>query len=588
MRPFSPATLLAVLAVLVGCAGENGSATTTTAPGSTTTTIQATTTTAAATAVGPQVTAATTENTEPAAYDLVEFYVELEADYDNPFDQREVTLDAVFTGPERATLELPGFWDGEDSWRLRFTPSQVGTWEYSIVVTDHSGPSEPLTGSLEVAPSDHPGFLRIGNQVDPDYSPRYFAYEDGTPWYGRGHADLDMGLGGPAPGGEGLRKFVEMAESGENYEMWWPMWGSNYIQASYDNYAPAPMKTIDFVVREAEAHGVALVYTIWTHQFLRTRNHDWPDPSWTFNGFSHLTDIDGFFTDPEAWAWQENFYRYTIARWSHSPAILMWQTITEINGTESYEHTDPWHEKVNAYFQQYDPYQHPTTATMSGAVDWPEGHAVMDVPQVHLYHVFGENPIFDTSYFADWTSLMWEREEKPNWIGEYGVPLQRLYPEFMHFANWASLAAGAAATPIEWNDRRLFGVFDDEMKADMRRFADFIEEVPLVVYDPEKLPLRISNPEVRGWGLAGETGGVVWVQDFALDGVTIEEIRADQTVRSGVTVTVDGLAAGSWTLSPYDTWQGVWLDDIVVECSGTSCELPLPDFSSDVAIHLHR
>jgi hypothetical protein len=41
---------------------------------------------------------------------------------------------------------------------------------------------------------------------------------------------------------------------------------------------------------------------------------------------------------------------------------------------------------MNRYFQENDPYSHPTTATMSGWVDWPEGHEVMDMPQVHLYH----------------------------------------------------------------------------------------------------------------------------------------------------------------------------------------------------------
>jgi hypothetical protein len=333
---------------------------------------------------------------------------------------------------------------------------------------------------------------------------------------------------------------------------------------------------------------VALVYTIWGHQFLRTPAHDWPDERWSFNGFSELTDISEFFTDPEAWAWQENYYRYIIARWSYSPAILMWQTVTEINGTESYGQTDPWHEKVNDYFQDEDPYRHPTTATKSGAEDWPTGHAVMDVPQVHLYHVFGENPIADTTHFAEWTTLMWQREGKPNWIGEYGSRVQRLYPEFMHNANWVSLATGAAMTPTEWNDMNAFGVFDDEMKADMRRFADFVDQVPLAAYDPDQIVVTAGDPQVRGWGLAGETGGLLWVQDFALEQATIEDIRADDTVRGGVVATVDGLEPGSWIALPYDPWEGAWLDQVAVECTDGPCDIPLPAFHSDLAVHLTK
>lgn len=578
MRVSSYLIVIAALS-LSSCSDPTGAATTTT-------TSRASTTSEVDT--GPSVLAVETESTEVGRYDLVELTVDLQASYDNPFDQREVSLDATFSHQGGTNLSIPGFWDGEEEWRVRFTPTESGLWTYRIAVTDASGTSDPAEGSITVAPSDHRGFLRIGDQVDPEYSPRYFAYEDGTPWYGRGHADLDMSLGGADPSGKGLRKFSEMAETGENYEMWWPLWGNNFIQSTYSSYSQAQMEIIDFVMGDAEAKDVAVIFTVWGHQFLRTGAHEWGDDRWGFNGFNDLTDIRGFFTDPEAWAWQENLYRYVIARWSYSPALVMWQTVTEINGTESYEDTDPWHDKVNAYFQDNDPYRHPTTATKSGAEDWPEGHSVMDVPQVHIYHVFGENPIADTLHFVEWTQLMWDREMKPNWAGEYGNEVQVSYPEFMHNANWASLVAGAALTPTEWNDQRAFGTFDDAMQQDMRRFADFVEQVPLVVYDPERVEIASSDPDVRGWGLAGDRGGVVWVQDFSLDGVGMEEIRADQTVRSDVTVTVDALAAGTWTASPFNTWSGEWLGEIVFECAGGPCQITLPEFHSDLALHLER
>ncbi len=579
MKTFRNLALLLGLVAAAGCTDAPAAETPmTSAPTSSTSTIQP----------GPMVNTVTFENDHVAAYDMVEFVVELDAEYENPYDQREIALDAVFTSPSGVVLELPGFWDGEENWKLRFTPNEAGGWTYDVTVTDSRGSGPSLRGSLEVADSDHRGFLRIGDQVDPSYSPRYFAYEDGTAWYGRGHADLDMSLGGAAPGGNGLRKFSEMTAIGENYEMWWPMWGNNFMQETYDDYAPAQMNIIDFVVREAETNGIALVYTIWGHQFLRTPAHDWPDERWNFNGFSELTDIAGFFTDPEAWAWQENYYRYVIARWSYSPAIVMWQTITEINGTEAYAQTDPWHEKVNAYFQDRDPYRHPTTATMSGAVDWPQGHAVMDVPQVHLYHIFGDNPIADGAHFAEWTRRMWDREVKPNWIGEYGNSIQAFYPEFMHNANWTSLAAGSAMTPIEWNDLNEFGRFDDAMREDMARFAEFTDQLPLAVIDPETVEVASSDPDVRGWALAGARGGVFWLQDFALEDATIEEIRADQTVRANVVVTLGDLAAGTWQIRPFDTWSGEWGEPYSVECPRGGCEVIVPAFHRDIALLLER
>ncbi len=574
-----------VLLAVAGCTSNESVDTTTTtaATPSTSTTVLTPTQPVAL----PEVLGAEPTTDTPVRYELFEIAVELEAEYGNPFDQREVALDATFTDPEGNQTTIPGFWDAEGSWLLRFTPSSPGSWTYDIVVTDARGTSDPLSGTFDVEPSDHKGFLRVGSDVDPDYSSRYFAYEDATPWYGRGHADLDMSFGGAALDGSGLRKFATMERAGENYEMWWPIWGNNFIQDRHDTYTAGPMRIIDFIVGQAEEHDIALVFTVWTHQFLRTGAHDWPDDRWQFNGFSRLTDIAGFFVEDEAWAWQENYYRYIIARWSYSTAVLMWQTITEINGTESYDQTDPWHERVNAYFQQNDPFRHPTTATGSGNYDWPVGHAAMDVAQVHLYEVFVNDPITDSATVAEWTRRMWNRVEKPNWIGEYGVRGQQYYPEMMHHTNWAALGAGASMTPIEWNDNSAYNSFDEPMIEDMRRFADFVETVQLTAYDPVAVDVTTSDDAVRGWGVVGDRGGVVWIQDAFFEGASLELQRVGRQVE-GITVTVAGVPDGQWMVSPYNTWTGEWLETVEVTCVSGSCAIPLPTFNKDIALALGR
>jgi hypothetical protein len=47
-------------------------------------------------------------------YGLVELTVDFDADYGNPFCQREVALDVVFTGPDGDEWKVPGFWDARD------------------------------------------------------------------------------------------------------------------------------------------------------------------------------------------------------------------------------------------------------------------------------------------------------------------------------------------------------------------------------------------------------------------------------------------------------------------------------------------
>lgn len=535
----------------------------------------------------PRITAVMLDRSELPRYESLEMIVDLEARYDNPYDARQVRLDGLLTAPDGTQLTVPGFWDGEGAWRLRFTPSQTGEWRYALTVRDRRGVSQPAEGSFVVVPSDLHGWLQVGSWVDPSYSSRYLVYHDGTPFYGVGHCDALNILTDGFDAETGVRLFDNMRAAGENYVVWWPLYSNSPISSRYDQYNVANLKMIDLIVADAQEKGVFLVFTIWDHPELRDNTHPWGNGRWSSNGFNDLGDISLFFTDPEAWAWQENFYRYLIARWGYSPAIGLWQTVSEVNGTNAYDQTHPWHERVNAYFAANDPYRHPTTASMSGDVDWPEGHAVMDVPQVHIYDL--DDPIEAAETVASWTGRMWSGQAKPNWIGEFGVPGNQVYPELFHNALWAALASGASMTPAEWNSGGSWGEMTADMYADSSRLARFVADLPLARLDPSPLQVRSREAQVRGWGLAGEQGGLLWVQDFALQSLPITEIRASQAVRSGVEIEVSGLTEGTYLIMPYDTWQGFYMESFQAHCfRDRPCTFVLPDFTADLALRLER
>ncbi len=129
------------------------------------------------------------DRTELPRYESLELSVALKAKYTNPYDLRQVSLDGLFTGPDGMQMKVPGFWDGEATWRVRFTPSQVGEWSYSLTVKDARGTSLPYEGKFTVTASDLHGWLQAGNWVNPAYSGHYLVYQDGTPFYGVGHCD---------------------------------------------------------------------------------------------------------------------------------------------------------------------------------------------------------------------------------------------------------------------------------------------------------------------------------------------------------------------------------------------------------------
>jgi hypothetical protein len=217
----------------------------------------------------------------------------------------------------------------------------------------------------------------------------------------------------------------------------------------------------------------------------------------------------------------------------------------------------------------------------------------MDIPQVHLYDFKnGELPadsVKAAEVLAHWTSLMWDQAEKPNWVGEFGVPGDQDYPELFHNSIWAALASGAALTPAEWNGGGSWGEMTREMNADMGRLGQFVADIPLAKLDPSPLEIESSDERVRGWGLAGEDGGLLWVQDFSLEGSSVAEIRKDKTIRRGVQLEIQGLAAGTYTVIPYDTWQGKYQAAFQTICAaGQICQISLPNFHADMAFKLER
>jgi hypothetical protein len=536
----------------------------------------------------PKINTVVLDRLEVPRYESLELTVELEARYSNPYDLREVSLDAVFTSPDGTVMNVPGFWDGEEAWRVRFTPSAEGEWRYSLTVTDGRGQSLPLDGSFTVTASDRHGWIIPGRAYDPNYSPRYLVHHDGTPFYGVGYCEaLNILIDGfDVQDGVGL--FDKMQDAQANYVVWWPQYTNSIVASSYDNYSLGNMKVIDAVVKDAEKKGIHLIFTVWDHPNLRDNTHAWGDGNWARNGFSKLGSLESFFVSEEAWAWQENLYRYIIARWGYSPAIGMWQTVTEINGTNAYDQTDAWHEKVNAYFVEHDPYRHPTTASGSGEVDWSRGHAVMDVPQVHLY-AFNDDPIQAAQIIAEWTQRMAQNAAKPNWVGEFGVTSNNLYPELFHHSIWAALASGASMTPAEWNSGGAWGRPTPEMNADLARLAEFVRDIPLAKWDPLDLQLTFNDPQIRGWGVTGTDGSLFWVQDFSHQGRGIEAVRNSTVARAGIQVELLGIAPGDYTVMPYDTWQGVYLTPFDIECREKSaCLVPLPEFTSDMAFKIVR
>ena len=103
-------------------------------------------------------------------------------DYDNPVQDVKVSVE--FTSPGGNKRTVLAFWDAGRTWRVRFSPDEVGKWTYRTLCSDKSNTSlHERTGSFECEkyrgeiPLFQHGELRLSANR------RYIEHADGTPFF---------------------------------------------------------------------------------------------------------------------------------------------------------------------------------------------------------------------------------------------------------------------------------------------------------------------------------------------------------------------------------------------------------------------
>ncbi|MHC4248261.1 MAG: PA14 domain-containing protein, partial [Planctomycetota bacterium] len=444
-------------------------------------------------------------------YEKVELAVTL-ADEDAiyPYDPDPayggLDLWAEFTGPSGVwPVPVNGFWDGSE-WRIRFAPDETGTWNYTVTATDSGGTAVWTGGSLECVASSHPGWVRIDDAPATDW--RRLRHANGEVFFGVGHnagwqPDVEMPTS------------ADMAAQGENLFSFWMAtpWARVYdpplllegpawihperapiqcAELGIDDYNQAACDYLDGVIARAEAAGVYVLPTIWSHGELRDEFHPWggsdtwytPEHGfnwwWYNNAYKDvcaspqeffLTRVGG--VDTPQWRYQKNFLRYLIARWGYSRAVAGWVAVCEINGTSGFESaltdTENWCREVRDWFRANDAYrtnatgEHPVVVTQANGHTW-DGD--LDLVANDTY----------TTRFNDVDTPLAIADETITMRGLSGVPRPAFHAEFggdvrggrawggqpyeppatqprhLHNGIWAGLASGACMTPLVWTD----------------------------------------------------------------------------------------------------------------------------------------
>jgi hypothetical protein len=104
------------------------------------------------------------------------------ASYGNPVQQARLTV--VFTPPQGDPVKVEGFWDGGQTWRVRFSPNQTGRWSFRTTCSDEAnGGLHGKSGSFTCTnPSGQTRFDQHG-PVRVSANGFYFEQDDGKPFF---------------------------------------------------------------------------------------------------------------------------------------------------------------------------------------------------------------------------------------------------------------------------------------------------------------------------------------------------------------------------------------------------------------------
>lgn len=546
--------------------------------------------------------------TSAAQYGRVELALAIELTVDNPYDPAQIDLRVHFTAPDGQISTVPAFWlqdfdpstlqpTGKPGWRVRFTPDQPGEWHAQAELFGQNQRSAQIT--FPVAPSDNPGFVRIHPT-----NPRYFAFDNGTPYIPIG---LNLGWAGENVLGDYTRWFDQLSANGGNVaRIWMASWSFaiEWNDTGLGDYTNRMKQAwlLDQVFQLAEARGIYIMLTLLNHgAFSTSVNSEWADNPYNKANGGPLKAPIAFASDPTAKAFFKQRLRYIAARWGYSPNLFAWEWWNEVNWTGiGDDDLGPWIQEMTPVLQAFDPYDHLITNSLADGTAtklWalPE----LDFSQQHDY-TGGD---LNRTLSRDMTRISRVAPDKPLLMGELGYSAgaqEALDAMHLHTGLWAAPFLGYAGGSMYW----WWDNFVDPQNQwpQYGALARFLAGEDLAASQVNK---AVVTPEgAQALALQQPSRALLWLHS---DAYTIPAVQGayDKAVRealktkkkltnwqytapvlSDLTVTLTGLTDGTYTLHWYDPQQGQWLTETPVQVQNGTATFVAPAFDTDLAAKL--
>jgi len=515
----------------------------------------------------------------------VEMRVDFDGSFGDVFDPDDIKVYASMRDPNGREVEVPGFvvslGDPEaraprPRWLIRFTPTVVGKYEFTVTVENRLG--RAVSDMMNVTAVENPkggGFVRISKK-----DPAFFELDSGEPFYAVGHnvcwaGDYDYYL-------------RRLSAAGENFtRVWICPWNLQLEKkGKLGQFDLAEAAKLDKALAIAEERGVRVMLVLQYHGMLN-------ESSWDINPYNRANGgpcdfASDYFTSRDAKKYTRRFLRYAAARWGAYTSLMCWEFFNEVDLADYY---DPdavlkWHREMAVHMKDVDAHEHLLT---SSAIYEGFYKKLWKLPELDFNtgHIYSKMPAEEVLRRA----IEAQTFRKPFVVTEYGGGIKAEEDQKdpngvrLHAALWSSYMSPAAGTAMPWwwdthiEPNHLYRHF-----AGLSRFAKD-EDRRGRRFRPVRAMLDASaNRRAGVQGLLDSAGGYLWIYDPVwLDNPEAPEPRP---IGAGLVVNVLGILDGPYSVEVWPT-----TDERKPAVSRPTAEdgklsISLPEFTGDVAVKL--
>lgn len=457
-------------------------------------------------------------------FDLFEISFQL-GSYANPYDPAVIDVYAEFTAPDGRVSKVNGFYyEGyrfekyhgyeksyadprSNCWKVRFTPDQVGTWQFTLHAIDKKGKLDmssyggtafsftcksvnTASGFITKANTRYlkrdvvangkrqsHSFFPVGPNVAWYICKDYYNYA--TPY---GIYEYERRIDSLAGNANYMRVFLDRPQSLSLY-------GPEHTQMK--NGAPTvyfnntinqkDAGELDHIIEYAAQNDINVMLCIFNYINLKADpEHDnsleKDQDDWRLNPYHTILGLkktDDFFTDAEARRISQNHLRYIVARWGYATNLVAWELWNEFsnmdydkNAIDHYRKSVcRWHKDMADFIHDNDPFGHLVSTSLGGKD--PEDYLYNNVFKsldFVLYHKYfsvleaksKQQPSYQLYLQSVNTRKLYPA--KPFYVGEFGFGnLQKAlyrakdpYGTDLHNSLWSTLFSGMMGPASYW------------------------------------------------------------------------------------------------------------------------------------------